>query len=90
MSLSVFSHRDISAPISVFIPCRSEICQREPNISADLCESGWIFVNPIMRLCADLCQPLREAGGLSLGERQEEGLLPEGSQSWNISERKEM
>lgn len=41
-------------------------------------------------VCADLRQPLGEAGGLSLGEGQEEGLLPESSQSWNVSESKEM
>lgn len=38
-------------------------------------------------LCADLCQPLREAGRLSLGEGQEKGLLPEWPESWNISKR---
>lgn len=39
--------------------------------------------------CADLCQSLCEAGRLSLGESQEEGLLPEGSESWNIAKGKE-
>ena len=38
----------------------------------------------------DLCQSLREAGRLSLWERQEEGLLPERSESWNITKRKEI
>lgn len=40
-------------------------------------------------LCADLCQPLREAGRLSLGEGQEEGLLPERPESWSISKSKD-
>ena len=43
-----------------------------------------------MCVCADLGQSLCEAGRLSLGKRQEEGLLPERSESWNITIRKEM
>lgn len=35
--------------------------------------------------CADLCQSLCEAGRLGLWESQEEGLLPQRPQCWNIT-----
>lgn len=39
-------------------------------------------------VCADLCQSLCKAGRLSLREGQEEGLLPERSESWDITKGK--
>lgn len=41
----------------------------------DVCEDGG----------TDLCKSLSEAGRLGLRERQEKGLLPERSESWNVA-----
>jgi len=88
MSLSVFSHSDIREPASAFSPCWREICEQKLNKKKkkNVFQCASVFEG----VRTDLCQSLREAGRLSLWERQEEGLLPERSESWNITKRKEI
>lgn len=72
MSLSVFSHRDIRVPVSVFIPCRSEICKQRftPTV---ICKVVLLKLCTPVRFC--VCWPLpvsvwvwrAESGGTSGG-----------------------
>lgn len=91
MSLSVFSQSDSRVPESAFIPWQTEICKQQTETWSKprLLMVSYVRLLLCVRVCVYLCQSLCQAGGLSLGESQEEGLLPQRSESWNITEQRD-